>query len=91
MGVELGAALNGRISADLLLANERDPGKLARAFRDAHPLKAGQLSEAEVVPRLPTSLPWPHSRASRCTSLKSKTAEILAQADSTRLATQVPG
>jgi hypothetical protein len=45
---ELGAALNGRISADLLLAHELDPGKLARAFRDARPLPAAQLSEAEA-------------------------------------------
>ena len=46
---ELGVALNGRISADVLLANELVPEKLARAFRDARPLPPAQLSEAEVA------------------------------------------
>jgi hypothetical protein len=45
---ELGTTLKGRISADLLLANEMVPEKLAKAFRDARPLPANQLTEAEI-------------------------------------------
>ncbi|WP_232293387.1 hypothetical protein [Stigmatella aurantiaca] len=43
---ELASALSGRISADFLVARKLDPAKLARAFREAHPLPRAQLSVA---------------------------------------------
>jgi hypothetical protein len=46
---ELGRALSGKISADLLLTRELDPAKLATAFREVHPLPRAQFSEAETA------------------------------------------
>jgi len=46
---ELATALEGKLSAELLLAKDLDPRKLANAFRDAHPLPTAQFSEAETA------------------------------------------
>jgi len=47
VGLELGRALEGRVSADFFLSKDLDPALLTRAFHDARPLPEGQFSEDE--------------------------------------------
>lgn len=45
---QLARALDGNVSAELILARDLDPGKLLAELRQRHSLPQGQFSEAEV-------------------------------------------